>query len=89
MFEKVSGNCTVERISALLLLQACFNFLRKINFNSRLTPSLESSHAIPQDTIGGRRSQEANHLDLGKKIIVCISNTKKLPIATTCAEATN
>ena len=55
MLEKSPGNYTVEKLRALLLLEADFNGLHKINFNGRLMPSLEASSAIPQEIIGERR----------------------------------
>ena len=55
MLESSPGNYTVEKLRALLLLEADFNGLHKINFNGRLMPSLEASSAIPQEIIGGRR----------------------------------
>ena len=36
MLEKVSGNYKFEKLRMLLLLEADFNTLRKINFNSKL-----------------------------------------------------
>ena len=35
------------------------NALKKISFNGRLMPSLEASSTIPQEIIGGRKSQAA------------------------------
>ena len=52
-------------------------------------PSLEASSSIPQEIIGGRRSQTSTHLDLSKKLIADISNTIQIPTVTTCADATN
>ena len=74
---------------ALLLLEEDFNGLHKINFNGRLTPSLEASSSMPQEIIGGRRSQSATHIALRKKSIADISNTRKLPTVTICADAAN
>ena len=39
MLEKSPGNFTVEKFLALLLLEADFNSLNKINFNGTLMPS--------------------------------------------------
>ena len=40
MLENSTGNLTVEKLRALLLLEADFNGLHKINFNGRLMPHL-------------------------------------------------
>ena len=51
-------------------------------------PSLEASSSMPQEIIGIRISQDATYLALSKKLIADVSNTRKLPTATTCADAT-
>ena len=79
----------MENLRALLLLEACFNGLHKIDFNSRLMPSLEVSSSVPQEITGCRRLQADTHLALGKKLIADVSNTRKLPTTTTCVDATN
>ena len=56
MLEKAPGNFTVKKLRALLLLEADFNTLHKINFNGRLMRYLEASSTIPQEIIGGRIS---------------------------------
>ena len=56
MLEKYPGNLRVEKLRAILLLEADFNGLHKINFNGRLMPRLEATSSIPQEIIGGRRS---------------------------------
>ena len=86
---KVSMKFHSRKLRALLLLEADFNGLHKINFNWRLTPSLEASSSIPQEIIGGRRSQAAIHLALSKKILADISIIRKLHTVTTCVDATN
>ena len=67
MLEKAPGNFLVEKFRELLLLEAYFNTLHKINFNGRLRSSLEASSAISQKIIGSRRSQSTTYLDLSKK----------------------
>ena len=66
MLEEDPSNFWVEKLRALILLEACFNSLNKINFNSRMIPSLEVSSVIPKEIIGDRRSQAATHLASSK-----------------------
>ena len=89
MLEKSPGNFRVEKLQAGLLLEVDFNGVHKINFNGRLMPRLEATSSIPQKIIGGRRSQVATHLALSKKLIADISNIRKVPTVTICADATN
>ena len=77
MLEKSPGNLRVDKLRAILLLEADYNGLHKINFNGRLMPMLEATSSIPHEIIGDRRSQAATHLDLNKKLIADISNIKK------------
>ena len=89
MLEKVAGNINVQKLRAILLLEADFNALHKIVFNNRLIPKLEEADAIPVKIIGGRRAQAATHLSLSKKLIADIANVRKVPTITVCADATN
>lgn len=89
MLEKALGNCAVEKLSDVLLLETDFNVLHEINFKSRSMPSLETSLAIPDKIIGNRRSLAAAHLALSKKLIAYASNINKRLTATICANATN
>ena len=79
MLEKVAGNINVQKLRAILLLEADFNALYKIVFNNRLIPKLEEVDAIPVEIIGGRRAQVATHLTLSKKLIADMSNVRKVP----------
>ena len=76
-------------LEKLSLLEAYFDALHEINFSGTLMTSLEASSVTPQEIIGSRRSQAATHLALSKKLIVDVSNTKKLSTATTCADDAN
>ena len=89
MLGKSPENFLVEKLRSILLPEADFNAFHKIKFNSRLIPLLKSSDTMPYKIIGGRRSQDSTHLALSKKLIADISNTRKLPTATICADATN
>ena len=87
--EKSAGNVNVQKLRAILLLEADFNAMHKIIFNNRLIPSIEASDAISMKVIGGRRSQVPTHLVLDKNLIADIANVRKLPMITICADATN
>ena len=39
MLKKTIGNLTIKKLRTLLLLEACFNALHKINFSGRIMPS--------------------------------------------------
>ena len=74
MLEKSSGNVNISKLRAILLLEADFNGINKILFNSYILPQLESNKAIPYKVIGGRRSQSSYYIALKKKLVSDISN---------------
>ena len=74
MLEKKPGVIKVTILRAILLLEADFNGVNKILFNTRLIPSMEQAHIIPKEIIGGRRAQSAIQLAVNKKLISNITN---------------
>ena len=56
MLEKVAGNIDVQKLRAILLLEADFNAMHKIIFNNQLISSMEAANTILMEVIGGRRS---------------------------------
>ena len=56
MLEKVPGNINVQKLRAILLLEADFNAMHKIIFNNSLILSIERVNAIPIEVVRGRRS---------------------------------
>ena len=89
MLEKREDNINVQKLRAILLLEADFNTIHKIIVNNRLLPSIEVAEAILIEVTDGRRSQVATHLALDKKLISKIVNARKLPIITIYVNATN
>ena len=74
MLEKEKGNINVEKLRAILLLEADLNGLNKIIYNSRVILALEKRDNIPFKVIGGRRGQLLIHVALNKKLISNCSN---------------
>ena len=68
MLEKFLGKILVEKLRATLLLEAYFNALHKINFNSRMLLVLESKNLIPSEIKGGRKSPSVLHIAVNKKV---------------------
>ena len=89
MLEKISKSTNVQKLREILLLEADFNTLHKIVFNSRIIPTLEDAGIIPYEITSGRRIQLAIYLVLNKKLLVDIANIQKRTIVTICADVTN
>ena len=54
MLEKHPNNISVSKLRAILLLEADFNTINKIIFNTKLIPKLEVQNFIIRENIGGR-----------------------------------
>ena len=54
MLEKVAGNVYIQKLRAILLLEADFNAIHKIMFNNRLISNIEAVNTILMEVIGGR-----------------------------------
>ena len=89
MLEKEKGNINVQKLRAILLLEADFNGLNKIIYNSRVIPALEKRGDIPFEVIRGRRSQLSIHVALNKKLISDCSNQSKRFTVVVSADASN
>ena len=74
ILEKKPRVIKVNILRAILLLEADFNSVNKILFNTRLIPSMEQAHIIPKEIIGSRRVQLAIQLAVNKKLISDITN---------------
>ena len=74
MLENAKGIADAKKLRAIILLEVDFNTAHKIIFSNRLIPNLEVINTIPREVIGGRRSQDATHLALQKKLISDIAN---------------
>ena len=55
MLEKLQYNIRVDKLRVILLLEANFNVLHKIIFNSRVVINLEARNSILKEIIRGRR----------------------------------
>ena len=73
----------------ILFLEADFNRLNKIIYNSIVIPSLERQGEIPFKIIGRRRGQLSMHIALNKKLISDCSNKSKIPMLVVSANASN
>ena len=56
ILEKQTGNVNVQKLWAILLLEADFNTLHELIFNNRLILTLEVTNAMLMEVIGGRSS---------------------------------
>ena len=87
--EKKENAIHVSKLRAILLLEADFNVINKIIFNTRLIPTLKNRNEIPYKIIGGRRNQAAIQLAINKKLLSDTANEWKMPSITISVDTSN
>ena len=88
MLEKSRCNVNVSKLRAILLLDADFNALNNIVFNSRALLKIKLLNFVSYKVIGGRRGQPSIHIALNKKLAHDRENQQKRPIVVASADAT-
>ena len=59
MLEKVAGNVNVDKLRAILLMEADFNFVNKLMFGSRLIRWITDKGRLPKELYGGLNNRSA------------------------------
>ena len=78
MLLKKEADLLVSKLQAILLLEADYNVMNKISFNTHLILLLEEYNMIPREIIGGWRGMAAIQIAINKKLQVYIVNQNKL-----------
>ena len=89
MLEKSKGNINIEKLRAILLLEADLNALHKIIFNEKVLPTIKRYNQIPKEVIEGRRDQSVHYIALNKKLLADISNQIKCLLIVISADTIN
>ena len=74
MFKKSPGKIIVNKFYAIFLLEADFNIINKLVFNTRLLLLIEYSNMIPKELVRGCYRYSMIHVTLGKKLATDIAN---------------
>ena len=62
MLEKIPGNTSVEKLRAILLMEADFNFGNKLLFGQRMVKAAEDANALPHDSFGSRKNKNSQEV---------------------------
>ena len=89
MLLKKEVDLSVSKLRAILFLEADYNAMNKISFNTRLIPSLEEYNMIPRKIMGGRKGMLAIQVAINKKLQADIANQNKLPSIIVSANTLN
>ena len=76
MLLKQAGNLNVDKLRAILLMEADFNFANNLFFGKRLTSSMETTNFLPPDTFA-RKRQTASDVAVCKALLFDIIRHRK------------
>jgi len=70
MIEKKPGVIVVDKLRAILLMEADFNFGNKLIFGNRAMQNAETSEMFRNETCGGRKRMEAAEAGLNRRLFL-------------------
>jgi hypothetical protein len=87
MLEKAAGVIKVEKLRALLLMEADFNLCNGLTFASRMMHQAEANERIPLECYGSRKNHEAVDVAVNQRLIADILQQKRIPGAVASVDA--
>ena len=81
MLEKEEGVIKVDKLRAILLLEADFNFATKLLVGKRMVETLEFDGALAEEQFGSRKQRSSIEVALNRRLLSDISRQKRLPMA--------
>lgn len=70
MLEKIKGNTKVDKLRAILLMEADFNFLNKLFFGNRLIKQCERRDRMPEELYGSRKNLGAIQVAVNRRLVI-------------------
>jgi hypothetical protein len=87
MLEKTQGVIQVDKLRAILLMEADFNFYNGLMFAKRMMDRAESNHWIPREIYGGRKNHEAIEVAMNRRLLADIARQRRVPLAIASVDA--
>ena len=87
MLEKEPGAINVDKLRAILLLEADFNFANKLYFGSRMIRRAQQDNLIPEECFGGIRHRNPHQLGLVRKCLIDLATISLTTIAIASVDA--
>lgn len=87
MLEKEKGVIKVDKLRAILLMEADFNFANKLIFGSRMVRGAIQRGELPVECYGSIPEHEAIEVALNRRLILDISRQRRLPMAIASVDA--
>jgi hypothetical protein len=87
MLEKEAGVIKVNKLRAILLMEADFNFFNGLMFAKRMMTRAEERGTIPIECYGSRNNHEAIEVALNRRLVTDILRQKRIPGAVASVDA--
>ena len=68
MLEKTENDIRVEKLRAILLMEADFNFVNKLIFGHRMIQQCENYRRFPDELYGSRNRRSANEVAINRRL---------------------
>ena len=72
MIEKLKGVIRVDKLRALLLMEADFNSLNKLIFSSRMIKFSEQHKRVPGELFGSRKKLSAILVTVNRRLVLIL-----------------
>jgi hypothetical protein len=87
MLEKTAGVIRVEKLRAILLMEADFNFFNGLMFAGRMMRQAEAQGRIPLEIYGSRKNHEAVEVAINRRLVADLLRQKRIPGAIASVDA--
>ena len=77
MLEKIEGNIKVDKLRAILLMEADFNQMNKLFFGHRMIKQSEENKRIPDEAYGSRASLNAILVAVNRRLVIDLFKQKR------------
>ena len=77
MLEKMEGNIRVDKLRAILLMEADFNQMNKLLFGHRMIKQSEEENRIPDEAYGSRASLNAILVAVNRRLVIDLFKQKR------------
>jgi hypothetical protein len=87
MLEKTAGVIRVEKLRAILLMEADFNFFNGLMFAGRMMRQAKAQGRIPLEIYGSRKNHEAVEVAINRRLVADLLRQKRIPGAIASVDA--
>ena len=87
MLEKIAGNFRVDKLRAILLMEADFNFANKLLFGSRMMHQAEEHGVLPAENFGSRHDHCSIEISLSRLLFFDVVRQRRYSAALASVDA--